>query len=86
MVDDAEQAIGVLLDLRGPGKTICPSEVARQLCPATWRARMPAVHLATAALLSRGEIATTWRGQAVVPGPGSGPYRIGRRVGTDLMP
>ena len=48
-----EQAILALLAERAPGKTICPSEVARALAQdneAQWRPMMPAVRSAGSGL------------------------------------
>lgn len=70
--------IRAMLDRRGPGKTLCPSEVARTLAIAgkDWRAAMPQVHAGVDVLLARGAIRIGWRGQVLTER--SGPYRIGK--------
>ena len=74
----AEACITSLLAERGPGKTICPSEIARRLAdPASgdWRAEMPRVHDTVDAMLARKAISLSWKG-AGLPAR-AGPYRIG---------
>lgn len=74
-----EQAIRNLLEQRGKGKTICPSEAARLLAGPTgdWRVEMEEIHKATDALLETGEIRLSWKGQDMKKR--RGPYRIARR-------
>lgn len=74
-----EQAIRNLLEQRGEGKTICPSEAARLLAGpiGDWRVEMEEIHKATDALLERGEIRLSWKGQGMKKR--RGPYRIARR-------
>jgi len=73
---DARTATLALLAKRRADQTICPSEVARALAPANWRAAMPRVHFAVDALLSEGAITLCWKGR---PLPArAGPYRIAR--------
>ena len=76
---DAQTAIRELLEQRGNGKTICPSEAARVLAGSggDWRDLMPRVHEAVDALLGEGEIALSWKGEML--GERQGPYRIARR-------
>ncbi len=76
----AEVAILALLDARGAGKTICPSEAARRLAAphGDWRARMKDVHAAVDTLAARGAITLTWRG--TLKSERRGPYRIARRT------
>ncbi|MEM0923066.1 MAG: DUF3253 domain-containing protein [Pseudomonadota bacterium] len=64
---------------RGPGKTICPSEPARLICPEedAWRALMPEVRRIAADLAAEGRIAVTQKGQPVDPGIARGPIRLG---------
>lgn len=75
----ATAVIDTLLAERAKGATICPSEVARRLNPDDWREQMPIVHEAVAGLAARGQIVVTWRGVPITPGPGTGPYRVGRQ-------
>jgi hypothetical protein len=60
---------------RGPDKSICPSEVARALDPAGWRALMPGVRVAALALAREGRIRITQAGRQV-DGPLRGPIRL----------
>ena len=67
-----------LLHERGQGKTICPSEVARDLAGADgdWRARMEEVHAAVDGLAGEARIALSWKGEPLPRR--DGPYRIGQ--------
>jgi hypothetical protein len=51
-----------LLDRRGPGKTICPSDAARALAGKDFRPLMDAARTAAAELVAEGEIEVTQRG------------------------
>ncbi|EJE53117.1 Protein of unknown function (DUF3253) [Acidovorax sp. CF316] len=77
-----ERAILALLDGRAPGKTICPSEVARALAgdaPAQWRPMMPAVRAAADLLAREGRLRVLQRGQAVASAVQAvGPIRLAR--------
>ena len=74
----AEEAVLALLAERAECATICPSEAARRLAgpQGDWRAEMEAVHAAADALLARGAIALTWKGEPKQKR--RGPYRIAR--------
>ncbi|MGV3681832.1 MAG: DUF3253 domain-containing protein [Acidovorax sp.] len=76
-----EQAILALLAKRAPGKTICPSEVARMLAagtgPAQWRLLMPAVRNAANRLSAAGRLQVTQRGSPVCAASAVGPIRLG---------
>lgn len=61
---------------RGTGRTICPSEVARALCPHDWRPLMPAVRAAAARLAARGELRVTRGGKPVGALEKGGPIRL----------
>ena len=61
---------------RGPGRTLCPSEVARGLC-ADWRPLMPAIRAEAAALAQAGRLAVTQSGRPVDPETARGPVRLG---------
>jgi hypothetical protein len=82
-VDDAgpalERAIGVLLDARAPGATICPSEAARAVDPEGWRALVPQARAAAGRLAQRGAVEVTQRGAVVDVAAARGPVRV-RRV------
>lgn len=76
-----EAAILELVRARGVGKTICPSEAARQLAtdsaPDAWRDLMPAVRATAASLQDEGRIVVTQRGRVVDPLDTRGPIRLG---------
>lgn len=63
------------LEQRGPEKTICPSEVARDLGGDGWRQLMPQVREMGRKLAEAGAIEVTQKGQAVDPGRARGPIR-----------
>ena len=72
-----ETAIGALLDER-PGRSICPSEAARAVDPASWRDLMPASRAAAGRLAAAGAVEVTQRGQVVDVGTVRGPVRVRR--------
>lgn len=73
------QQILDLLDERGVGRTICPSEVARLLWPDDWRPHMEDIRLQAARMADRGEIAVLQRGKQVPIATAKGPIRLGKR-------
>lgn len=79
MSADAQAAIARLLDRRGAGKSICPSEAARLLAGdgGDWRAQMAQIHDAVDALLDAGEVRLSWKGEWLDRRRGA--YRIARR-------
>ena len=62
---------------RGPGGSICPSEVARALAE-DWRPLMPAVRAEAARLAAEGRIVVTQRGAPVDLPAARGPIRLAR--------
>jgi len=74
-----ESAILELLDRRGAGKTICPSDAARHVAPENWRPLMEPVRAAGQRLAARGEIEVTQKGRVVDPARAKGAIRY-RRV------
>jgi hypothetical protein len=75
-----EERITEMVDERGAGKTVCPSEVARSLTnDQDFRPLMPHVREAAATLAERGEIAVTQKGRLVDAREAKGPIRLGRR-------
>lgn len=69
-----------LVEARGPGKTICPSEVARAIGgphPDGWGPLMQPVRRVAVSLAHAGEIAILRKGKPVDPDDFKGVYRIG---------
>lgn len=60
---------------RGPGKSVCPSEVARALSE-DWRPLMPEVRRAAAALAREGRCRVLRKGREIDPETTRGPVRI----------
>ena len=75
-----EQAIEAtlmqLVDARGPGKSICPSEVARQLAPGAWQPLLGPVRRVAVALAKAGRIDILRKGKAVDPADMRGVIRL----------
>jgi len=72
-----DEAILSLLKERGPGKSACPSEVARRLQPEGWRGCMPAVRERAAALAGAGKLRITRGDKTLEPEALSGgPVRL----------
>lgn len=63
-----EKAIFDLLDARAPGKTVCPSEVARKLAPDDWRPLMLQVRAVAVALAGKGALDILQKGRAIAHG------------------
>jgi hypothetical protein len=74
------ETILALLDRRGPGKTICPSEAARALAE-DWRPLMPEVREAAYAMADRGELEVTQKGEVVDGRTARGAIRLRRPSG-----
>ena len=68
-----------LLERRGPGKTICPSDAARTLAGEDFRPLMDMARAAAAELAADGEIEVTQRGEVVDIAQARGPIRLRRR-------
>ena len=73
----ARAVILTLAARRGRGRTLCPSEAARTLDPADWRARMDEVRAAAAALQAEGRIRVTREGREVALAAARRPVRLG---------
>lgn len=72
-----ERAILDLLARRDPGRTICPSEAARVVAGDDgFRAVMEDVRAVARAMVARGELEVTQRGQVVDPAQARGPIRL----------
>jgi hypothetical protein len=70
------EAVLRLTRTRGPMKTVCPSEVARQMVPGDWRTQMDAVRAAARELAAEGLIEFLQRGQPVDPRTVRGAIRL----------
>lgn len=73
---ELEAAIFDLLAQRREGKSICPSEAPRRVCPADWRPLMDATRRIAAELAERGRLEVTQKGQPVHAGTARGPIRL----------
>ena len=62
---------------RGPGKTFCPSEIARQVEPHNWRARMEEIRSVGQELVADDFLHCTQKGNTVDPKGAMGPSRFG---------
>lgn len=74
--DAIAAAILQMTAARGPGKSICPSEVARKLAPEDWRAHMATVRAVAAELTEAGKIRVTQGGETVNPKEARGAIRL----------
>ena len=68
-----------LLERRGPGKTICPSDAARAVAGTDFRPLMDVARAAAAELVADGEIEVTQGGKVVDIAQAHGPIRLRRR-------
>jgi hypothetical protein len=74
-----EHAILSLLAVRASGKTICPSEAAKQVAAATaqdWPPLMEPTRAAARRLVAAGRIFITQHGRPVDPANARGPIRL----------
>jgi hypothetical protein len=69
------------VELRGGGKSICPSEVARALRPDDWRPLMKPVRAAAVRLAVDGRLEITKKGKPVDPRDFKGVVRLRRPAG-----
>ena len=76
MTGNIEQTTFDLLAQRDPGKTICPSEVARALDPEGWRRLMPKVRATAVGLARQGKLVITRHNKPVDPNAFKGVYRL----------
>ena len=75
-----EETMLALVSERGPGKTICPSEVARAIAgadPDAWGRMMQPVRKVAVRLTKEGKVAIMRKGKPVDPDDFKGVYRIG---------
>jgi len=80
MDQNLANALDDLLRERGPGKTICPSEIARRIDPSNWKSQMAAVHDIVTERALTGDISVLQKGEVVDPKKRRGVYRIQRKV------
>jgi hypothetical protein len=74
-----EETILALVEERGPGKTICPSEAARAIAgdkPDEWSRLMGPVRQVAVRLMKQGRIVIRRKGKTVDPDDFRGVYRI----------
>lgn len=79
MTDEIERTMLALVEERGAGKTICPSEVARAIGgphPDGWGPLMQPVRRVAVALAKEGRIAILRKGRPVDPDDFRGTYRL----------
>lgn len=74
-VPEIEALILSLTAARGPGKSICPSEVARALQP-NWQSHLTDVRRAASRLALAGRIEILRKGQPIDPGAVKGVIRL----------
>jgi len=70
-----DAAVQALLRSRQPGRTICPSDIARIVGATTWRRLLPVVRERAVAMTARGELEILRRGQVVTENPTQGVLR-----------
>lgn len=75
---ELEITIGALLDQRGAGKTICPSDAARAIGGESWRDLMEPARQAARRMVARGDVVITQHGRVVDPSTAKGAVRIRR--------
>ncbi len=77
-----EAAVRALLRSRGPGRSICPSDIARLVGGPTWRTRLPVVRECAVKMTKRGELEILRRGRVVTTKPTEGVlrYRLTRKT------
>jgi len=74
-----EETLLALVEARGPGKTLCPSEVARAVGgphPDGWGPLMQPVRRVAVSLAKEGRIAILRKGRPVDPDDFKGVYRL----------
>ena len=70
------QTILTMAAQRAPDKTVCPSEIARELFPADWRKHMQEIRDAAIELQKQGKVTITQKGRPVDTGNIKGPVCI----------
>jgi hypothetical protein len=69
-------AIQALLQQRGEGKSVCPSDVARALDPVDWRDLMEPVRAVARELVTKGKLRITQKGKDLDPAKVGGAIRL----------
>lgn len=77
---ELEEALLNLLQKRGPAKTICPSELARQHYGEEWRSKMEPIRMAARRLVAKGNAEILQKNQVVDASTAKGPIRIRGKV------
>ena len=77
--DIIEAQILALTTARGPGKSICPSEVARAIEPDAWQPLLHAVRVAAKRLSAAGHIDILRKGKPIQPEAVHGVIRLRQR-------
>ncbi|MGI4020312.1 MAG: DUF3253 domain-containing protein [Janthinobacterium lividum] len=73
---EIQQKIIEMATKRGADKTICPSEVAREMFGDSWRSEMQAVRDVSFDLATKNRVIVTQKGKIVDPEKFKGPIRI----------
>ena len=71
-----EESVMRLLKERGRGKTICPSEAARDVFPDDWRGQMEAARMAVRRLIVDGKVVVKQKGKVVDASTAKGAVRV----------
>jgi uncharacterized protein DUF3253 len=74
--EDVERAIVALLERRGDGKTICPSDAARALGGEDWQALLRPVREQARTMVASGRLEVTQSGRVVDPDTARGAIRL----------
>lgn len=74
--DAIEAAILGVLGKRDPGKTICPSEAARQLSPEHWRTLLSRVRSVAARMAEEDRLVILRKGRQIPPAEMRGVIRL----------
>lgn len=75
-ITSISQTILTMATERGADKTVCPSEIARELFPKNWRKHMQEVRDAAITLQKDGKVIITQKGLQVDVDSIKGPIRI----------
>ena len=78
-VSSIEAQILALTTARGPGKSICPSEVARAIAPDAWQSLLHSVREAAKRLSAAGLIDILRKGKPIEPAALHGVIRLRKR-------